>query len=98
MEKKTLRSVYCLTRRFSHIMKLQSLWKEGTLTYQENAVDEEDKSFAMNGTIIFTIIDQPFSSDLSSAFPNQNTSSNNMIETVGAYVLAAMEMEKYISK
>jgi len=52
----------------------------------------------MNGTIIFTFIDQPFSSDLSSAFPNQNTSSNNMIETVGAHVIAAMEMEKYISK
>ena len=81
---------------YNETSKFMELNKEGTLTYQETAVDEEDKSFAMNGTI--TIIDQPFSSDLSSAFPNQNTSSNYKIETVGAYVLAAMEMEKYISK
>jgi hypothetical protein len=76
---------------YNQASKFVVLDKEGTLTYQEASVDEE----AMNGTI--TIIDRPFSSNLTSAFPDQNTSSNNKIETVGAYV-STIELEKYISE
>jgi hypothetical protein len=80
---------------FNEASRFVVLNKEGTLTYQEAVVDEEDKSFAMNGTI--KAVNQPLSSNLASSYANQSTISNK-IDTVGTYVLPSKDLEGYVSE